>query len=92
MKDLADVKWTCPVCGKENTFHVHAHDVRLIPQTNADRIRAMTDEELAEFLSLVNDGDCLYAMGKTERCGNCGGEGCPCWLEWLQEEAEDAEE
>lgn len=29
---------------------VHVADVRFIPQTNADRIRAMTDEELAEWI------------------------------------------
>ena len=38
----------CPVCGhKTNT-----------PQTNADRIRSMGDEELAEFLiDLADDGN-----------------------------------
>ena len=58
-------------------------------QTNADRIRNMSDEELAEFLDIVGeDGissqyadvpcDCCYE--KTE-CSKC-------WKEWLQSEAE----
>lgn len=59
-------------------------------QTNADRIRNMSDEELAEFLDVVGeDGissqytnvpcDCCYE--KTE-CSKC-------WKEWLQSEAEE---
>lgn len=57
--------------------------------TNADRIRNMSDEELAEFLDIVGeDGissqctnlpcDCCYE--KTE-CSKC-------WKDWLQSEAE----
>lgn len=57
--------------------------------TNADRIRNMSDEELAEFLDIVGeDGissqyanlpcDCCYE--KTE-CSKC-------WKKWLQSEAE----
>ena len=52
--------------------------------TNADRIRQMTDEELAEFLNDVNMCSCSYAMGKSP----CDGEKCPCWNEWLKEEGE----
>ena len=38
----------CPVCGHKTNM----------PQTNADRIRAMGDEELAEFLiDLADDGN-----------------------------------
>ena len=36
----------CPVCGHKKNM----------PQTNADRIRAMSDEELAEFLIDLADG------------------------------------
>lgn len=51
-------------------------------KTNADRIRAMTDEELAEFLNDVNMCLCSFAMGKSP----CDGENCPCWLDWLKQE------
>ena len=50
------------------------------PQTNADRIRAMTDEELARFL-------CAYTYG-CEKCAAekfCG-EGHNGWLKWLKQE------
>ena len=49
--------------------------------TNADRIRAMTDEELAEFM--YNGCDPIPATW----CGNhpnCGA----CWLDWLKQEAD----
>nr|DAM00497.1 MAG TPA: hypothetical protein [Bacteriophage sp.] len=58
-------------------------------QTNADRIRNMSDEELAEFLDIIEqDGissqcanlpcDCCYE--KTE-CAKC-------WKDWLNSKAE----
>ena len=56
-----------------------------MPQTNADRIRSMTDDELAQTLF----ASCLEIM-KLEECtntDNCGV--CKrCVLEWLQSEAE----
>lgn len=45
------------------------------PKTNADRIRAMTDEELAQFLSAGE----LIAVCKE------------CWLEWLRSPVEESE-
>lgn len=62
---------------------------KFIPITNADRIRSMSDEELAEFLDIVaQDGiksqyagiPCDCCTEKTE-CANC-------WKERLQSEAE----
>lgn len=48
------------------------------PQTNADRIRSMTDEELAEWI--YTDGCCQE--------GKCSNVGCKeCWLEWLKQES-----
>ena len=51
--------------------------------TNADRIRAMTDEELADFLDIDASG----CVGR-----ECGGgiekDKCrECWMSWLKEEA-----
>lgn len=45
-----------------------------VPMTNADCIRAMSDEELAEWLEYEGGGAC------SEVCG---------WLEWLQRPSED---
>lgn len=44
------------------------------PTTNADRIRAMTDEELADYLRWHND---LYSRNGMD------------WLDWLKQEADD---
>lgn len=53
-----------------------------MPQTQADKIRSMSDEELAEILF----GSCFDEMGK-EGCegGNCK----VCVLEWLKSEAKE---
>lgn len=45
------------------------------PLTNGDRIRGMTDEELAQFLSAGE----LIAVCKE------------CWLEWLRSPVEESE-
>ena len=50
-------------------------------KTNADRIRSMTDEELAGWLRDFGDCD-----GLNRRCK--GFWKCKeCWLDWLKEEA-----
>lgn len=57
-------------------------------QTNADRIRAMSDEELAEFLEQIVSGN-RNVIGI-----NCGNSKCESWKctecigKWLQSEAE----
>lgn len=57
------------------------------PQTNADRIRSMSDEELADFLETVNMCECGFAMGVSP-CRKAGTDGCPCWLDWLKSPVE----
>ena len=53
-------------------------------QTNADRIRSMTDEELAEVLF----GSCIEHMG-VEECSHPE-EACKsCVLDWLKAESEE---
>ena len=59
------------------------------PQTNADAIRNMTDEELADFLVKVNTA---YAEPCMVSGGDCKHENTDkdckdCFLEWLQAEA-----
>ena len=51
-------------------------------QTNADRIRSMTDEELAGFLKEVKE-DYQWANPDYPDCEDCGE-----WLNWLKSEAE----
>ena len=51
-------------------------------QTNADRIRAMSDEELAEFIASGVPKDVCK-----DRCGGDEGFQCSeCVLDWLKEE------
>lgn len=51
--------------------------------TNADRIRTMTEEELANVLAY----GCVYAMWDGLNCEgrNC----CDCMLDWLKQEVSD---
>ena len=53
-------------------------------QTNADKIRAMTDEELSDFM---NGGcDCIPSNEKChEPYYDCKG----CWLAWLKKECDE---
>lgn len=54
------------------------------PQTNADRIRAMTDEELAKWLCVMNFDDCpdrAHQMKCTDKCYEC-------WIDWLKSPVE----
>jgi hypothetical protein len=52
------------------------------PQTNADRIRSMTDEELA--LAVMCPADITGGDTKCDQYGNCR----KCTLDWLQRESE----
>ena len=63
------------------------------PITNADRIRSMTDEELAEYLAPCacppirfnkNTGDIVCPVNKEPSASDCKS----CWLDWLREEAD----
>ena len=56
------------------------------PQTNADRIRAMSDEELAKWFGGCDL--CNYIQDNTKFCdsrGSCTG----CIIEWLKQPAEE---
>lgn len=62
-----------------NTFH-------LTRKTNADYIRAMTDEELAFRLKEIT---CPFRYGGKVNC-NIDNKGCyQCWLDWLKQEVDE---
>ena len=72
---------TCRECG---IAMLNYEEAKPKPITNADRIRAMTDEELAEFM-------CHNVSNGTVNCAFCGAaEFCRMghngWLDWLKEE------
>lgn len=77
-------KWNCNTCKKQNNEAIcfRCKDgSEYIKQTNADKIRAMSDEELAEFLHNYVNHTCLY-------CKGCGSSCVEHNLKWLQSEAE----
>lgn len=56
-------------------------------QTNADRIRRMSDEELAKWFCVMNADDCpdkAHELHCTDKCYEC-------WLDWLKSPVEDKE-
>lgn len=58
------------------------------PITNADKVRTMTDEELAKFM---NYGSCPPGEDVIEICNAENVKPAPnicdrCWLEWLKQE------
>lgn len=57
--------------------------------TNADRLRNMSDEELAEFLDIVGE-DGISSQYADVPCDCCceKTECSKCWKDWLQSEAE----
>lgn len=62
------------------------------PMTWGDKIRAMSDEELAELISDTMDcSECEHRYaGEGKPCHN--GYCCPdYWLDWLRQEAQDGE-
>ena len=66
----------CPVCGAEMRAGTD--------MTNADRIRAMTDEELAEWIYQVQDGDAYQKENYLPPLSKSW------WLKWLKQEADHA--
>ena len=71
-------------CGDEglDCFELHYED-EPAPKTNADKIRSMTDEELADVLNHAQGDGYLVGIGyrKISAYGN--------WLDWLKAEAEE---
>ena len=72
----------CPVCGGIGT-----HEIQM---TNADRIRAMSDEELATFISEIAD-ECERNTECNQHCYGCDIEYCvrESCLKWLRQPAEE---
>ena len=63
-------KELCGVCEMET-------EVANRKKTNADRIRAMTDEELARFMSKVETNGRVFGL-----------KGIASWLKWLKQETD----
>jgi len=96
------MRGTCPFpCTNKTEFGycktmacLYAPTIRVTstPQTNADRIRAMTDEELSRFLAggcEIAGLECRVARDPLfpadEHLEDCA----ECWQAWLQKEADN---
>ena len=55
--------------------------------TNADKIRAMSDEELAKWMA--NKVECQYCSVRSEWCTESEASCRTNWLDWLKQEATD---
>lgn len=84
------IGWHCSNCGcfedMNGNVHKYKETVFAILKTNADKIRSMTDEELAEFFFEPNQEFCI----KCKYLGSdCDGLYCKeSMLEWLKQSAE----
>ena len=67
----------CPVCGHKTNM----------PQTKADKIRAMSDEELSKVIREPFCDSRTYEECTVSYRGNCN----QCVLDWLQQPAEAEE-
>ena len=86
-KDKREYADDCFACDNGDQWEAKRHRSPNKPQTNADRIRAMSDEELAEFMRPWDSG-CPRWKENPLPCSdwdNCG----ECWLKWLKEEVKD---
>lgn len=83
----------CDTCGKKKYGYlcdgcIHDPDAmdKYEPMTNADRIRAMSDEELAKFLE---EASWICANQVCRKCPlSTGTENCKSVEEWLKQPAE----
>lgn len=84
------------VCEKyttdEETSFCVGRNCRDRKESNSDRIRSMTDEELAEFLDVKywEFNQCKPDAPVDDETKECLLPDCKaCWLEWLKRESED---
>ena len=71
----------CPRCGKK-VIETTSKPKKL---TNADRIRAMSDEELSVWIAGISECPACPKGGTECDAWTCDG----AWLEWLKQEATD---
>ena len=84
----------CEFAGRLVYVLVCQHEYVAPPQTRADRVRAMTDEELAEWIETLAHCERCPMMGK-ECKGGCSVSRATCklyWIDWLKQEAKENKE
>ena len=82
-KDKREYADDCFACDKGDQWEAKRHRSPNKPKTNADRIRSMTDENLAKYLAWLEDPQSCYVWelyGNTKNMSD--------WLEWLKKESD----
>lgn len=80
-RDMQCCRLTCIVRHEGKERECDTFERRIV--TNGDRIRAMSNEEIAEFLE---ENNCPPGMDSDARCpARCS----ICWLNWLNAEAKE---
>lgn len=67
-----------------NCIHNNSRKDRYEPLTNGDRIRNMTDDEMAKIINRGCPPGGTECSGSNGRCGLC-------WLDWLRSPVEESE-
>lgn len=91
------IGWRCPKCKgfvsfTDGKFYPHIERSFVPPISNADRIRVMSDEELAEFLEHVHVDPCSACCDNLYWCRRNNAPEPVCkdhFLEWLQQPAKE---
>lgn len=87
--------WVCPNCNcyqdTSGNFHSPIFEKRSLNMTNADRIRSMTDEQLAKFIieEIWNCNECPSGQENMDNPfgGRCDEKCAKHCLEWLKQPA-----
>ena len=90
------IGWKCESCqgfiDMQGEFHPHKEEPFMPPMTNADRIRAMNDDELSEQFVIDVDGlqPCrVYLSAPTGKIYLSRAEAVKAAKEWLKQPAEE---
>ena len=87
-KRLYKVDFYEPIFENCKTVKVEIPNFEVLPMTNADRIRAMSDEELAEFFEdWFSCG--IMRHGCFANTKDCSLDCKRAWLDWLKKEVEE---
>ena len=88
------IGWKCDSCcgfiDMQGNFHEHVERPFMPPMTNADRIRAMSDEELAKWIRGRSCRHCcdMCMRSKNRTCASRDGNCITGIIDWLQQPAE----
>ena len=85
------MNFQCSVCANKNTADCmlcqNCENFEPKKQTNADRLRAMTDEELADHFAYYK----FICPSNIENSEQCIKECEKCWMNWLKQAATESE-